>query len=315
MIANITTIMFILSVSDETINNGTLQKGTAISRIDDSEGIQIYKYYNYLTSSTNTNSEINDNFEATSFEEENMYLISGKFSITQDGMINVTIITSVHLPLDKEDIPTMKPTINLLGKTMNYAQLSESGFTLQIQVKPYLSKDQFNSFLVNLTHPPNGRFKNALTKARKNSTVHTTGVFFFAENQLYCEILEFQFISAKVESDNRVVVPWKSKTDSRTEGSSKSALEQRIALVQQNLTAQPPSSTNPLTPAKNKHKTNMTKIADISKSLLLQNQQNDEIHDSETSIANEERIEDTEEKDGTSPVISSATRGRKKRRT
>ncbi len=209
----------------------------------------------------------------------------------------------------------MKPTVHFLGKTLSYAELTESGYTLQIQVKPYLSKDQFTPFTVNLTHPPNGRFKNALTKARKNSTVHTTGVFFFAENQLYCEILEFQFISAKVESDNSVVVPWKSKTDSRTEGSSKSALEQRIALVQQNLTAQPPSSTNPLTPAKNKRKTNMTKIADISKSLLLQNQQNDEIHDSETSIANKERIEDTEEKDGTSPVISSAMRGRKKRRT
>ena len=41
MITNITTIMFILSVSDETINNGTLQKGTAISRTDDNEEIQI----------------------------------------------------------------------------------------------------------------------------------------------------------------------------------------------------------------------------------------------------------------------------------
>lgn len=132
---------------------------------------------------------------------------------------------------------------------------------------------------------------------------------------MYCEILEFQFVSAKIESDNSVVVPWKSKTDSRTEGSSKSALEQRIALVQQDLAAQPPSSTNSLMPAKNKRKTNMTKIADISKSLLLQNQQNDEIRDSEISITNEEGIEDTEEKDDLSPVISSATRSRKKRRT
>ena len=316
MIANITTIMYILSVTDESINNGILQKGTAISRIDDEDAFQIYKYYNYLTSQNDIDSDSNDESEATSpLKEENVYLITGKFSAAQDGSINISITTNVHLLIDKEDIPVMKPTVHFLGKTLSYAELTESGYTLQIQVKPYLSKDQFTPFTVNLTHPPNGRFKNALTKARKNSTVHTTGVFFFAENQLYCEILEFQFISAKVESDNSVVVPWKSKTDSRTEGSSKSALEQRIALVQQNLTAQPPSSTNPLTPAKNKRKTNMTKIADISKSLLLQNQQNDEIHDSETSIANKERIEDTEEKDGTSPVISSATRGRKKRRT
>jgi len=67
MIANITTIIYILSVSDEIINNGTLQKGTAISRIDDGEGIQIYKYYNYLTSPNNTESEMN-NTEAGSSE-------------------------------------------------------------------------------------------------------------------------------------------------------------------------------------------------------------------------------------------------------
>ena len=90
-----------------------------------------------------------------------MYLISGKFSVLQDDSINVTIITATHIPLDKEDIPAMKPTVHLLGKMMNYAQLSEVGYTLQIQVKPYLSKEQFNPFLVNLTHPVNGRFKNA----------------------------------------------------------------------------------------------------------------------------------------------------------
>ena len=50
MIANISTIIYVLTVSDESISNGILQKGTAISRIDDDEGFQIYKYYNYLTS-------------------------------------------------------------------------------------------------------------------------------------------------------------------------------------------------------------------------------------------------------------------------
>ena len=49
MIASITTIMYILSVTDESINNGLLQKGIAISRIDNENAFQIYKYYNYLT--------------------------------------------------------------------------------------------------------------------------------------------------------------------------------------------------------------------------------------------------------------------------
>ena len=277
MIANITTIIIILTVSDEIISSGTLQKGTAISRIDDGEGVQLYKYHNYLTSTNDIDFEENDSSETKSFEKENMYLISGKFSFTQDGTINVTIITSVHLPLNKEDILTMKPTISLLGKTMNYAQLSESGFTLQIQVKPYLSKEQFNSFLVNLTHPPNGRFKNVLTKKKKNSTVHATGVLFFAESQLFCEILEFQFVSAKVKTDSTVAVPWRSKTESHAEASStspKSAIEQRIASIKQNLTTQPPSSTKTsMSNPRNKRKAFATKVSNISKSLLLCDQQ------------------------------------------
>ncbi|UZO12108.1 uncharacterized protein OCT59_003658 [Rhizophagus irregularis] len=268
MIANITTIVYILSVTDETINNGVLQKGMAISRIDNEDAFQIYKFYNYMTLINNTDLDSDDGSEVTSpLKAENVYLITGKFSTTQDGSINVSITTNVQLLIDKEDIPIIKPTVHLLGKTLGYAELTESGYTLQIQ--------------------------NALTKARKNSTVHTTGVFFFAKDQLYCEILEFQFVSAKIESDNSIVVPWKSKSDSRNEGSSKSVIEQRISLIQQNSTTQPSLS---MTPTKNKRKTNMTKIADISRSLLLQNQQSDEIHDSETSITNEENEERINEK-------------------
>ena len=47
MIADIITILYILIVFNETINNGTLQKGTAISRVDNDNRSQIYKYFNY----------------------------------------------------------------------------------------------------------------------------------------------------------------------------------------------------------------------------------------------------------------------------
>ncbi|GET53657.1 hypothetical protein GLOIN_2v1476741 [Rhizophagus irregularis DAOM 181602=DAOM 197198] len=153
MIANITTIMYILSVTDETINNGVLQKGMAISRIDNEDAFQIYKFYNYMTLINNTDLDSDDGSEVTSpLKAENVYLITGKFSTTQDGSINVSITTNVQLLIDKEDIPIIKPTVlidkedipiikptvHLLGKTLGYAELTESGYTLQIQVKPYL---------------------------------------------------------------------------------------------------------------------------------------------------------------------------------
>lgn len=327
MIANITTILYILNVSDEIISNGTLQKGTAVSRVDEDEGLQIYKYTNYLTSVNQADSVPNDDVETTLFEKDKMYLITGKFSVSQDDSINVMIISSVHITLNnKENMPIMKPTVHFVGKTMNYAQLTDVGYTLQIQVKPYLSKEQFNPFLVNLTHPVNGRFKNALMKAKKNSTVHTTGLFFLANKELYCEILEFQFISGtKIESENTISVPWKSKTDSNPSSSkTKSVMDRRIDLIRQNLEKTPPSS--PLSDTSKqshkKRKTLSTKTSEISKLLLSQDQQDQpvEIIDSDQEIYNNEEIEDDDENiegnnknDGAPANISTRTRNSKRK--
>lgn len=203
MIANITTIVHILSVTDETVNNGVLQKGTATSQIDNENTSQIYKFYNFMTLINDT--VLNSDYASevtTPLEKDNIYLITGKFSTTRDGSINISITTNVHLLINQENIPIVKPTIHLLGKSLGTTELTESGYTLQIQINPCLSEYQFTPFTVNLIHPPNGRFKNALIKAEKNSTIQTTGVCFFANDQFYCEILEFHFISEKIESDN-----------------------------------------------------------------------------------------------------------------
>jgi hypothetical protein len=320
MISNITTILYVLSVSDEIINNGTLQKGTAVSRVDGYEGLQIYKYTNYLTLTSQTNSDSSDDIATISFEKDNMYLIMGKFCIFQDDSINVTIITSVHINLDKEDMLIMKPTVHFIGKTMNHAQLTDVGYTLQIQVKPYLSKEQFNPFLINLTHPVNGRFKNALIKATKNSTVHCTGLFFLANKEIFCEILEFQFISGKVKSDNTISVPWKNKTDSSPSSSkSKSAVDRRIDLIRQDLeTKTTPLSDTPKQSHK-KRKFLLTKTSEISKSLLSQDQQGQHIEIVDSDEDNEE-IEDDDEyierncKNDEAPAnISTRTRNSKKK--
>jgi hypothetical protein len=294
MIANITTVLYILSVSDEFISSGTLQKGTAVSRVDDEDGLQIYKYSNYLTSVSNADSDSSDNIVTTSFEVEKIYLITGKFFVSEDGSINVTIISNVHLSLDKNDMPVMKPTVHFLGKTVNQALLTEAGYSLEVQVKPYLSRENFNTFSVNLTHPVNGRFKNAFTKAKKNSTIHATGLFFIAGKKLFCEILEFQFVTPKGEAESAVSVPWKSKTDSTASSSkTKSPIERRIDLIRGNLETKPPAApllANASKQGRKKRENFTAKISDISKSLLSQDNRI-EISDSDEEPADDEEIE------------------------
>lgn len=321
MIATINTIFYVMSVTEESINSGAVQRGTAISRIDDDDGFQIYKFSNFITSPSDGDLDSNENLEVKPFEEENMYLITGKFSVLQDNSINVTIITSVQIPLDKDEIPTMKPTVHLLGKMMNYAQLSETGYTLEIQVKPYLSKEQFNPFLVTLTHPPNGRFKNALMKAKKNSTIHTTGLFFIANNKLYCEILEFQFIAGKTETESSISVPWKVKAETHAGPSSskpKSAIERRIEAIRKSA----PSPINlpvnsPAQGRKNKNKGGpfSLRISEISKS--LQNQPI-EIHDSDQEKGDDDEVmeceDEEEEEDEDAPISKRKSKRRKTKR-
>jgi len=95
------------------------------------------------------------------------------------------------LHLDEDYILISKPIAHLIGNTTNNADLTKAGYTLPIQVKPYLLKDQFQPYTIILTHPPNGRLKNGVIKSKKNSLVHVTGILFFLDKQLYCELLEF----------------------------------------------------------------------------------------------------------------------------
>ena len=81
--------------------NSILQKDTTISQIDHQNGFQICKFYNYLNSKNDTNSDSNDELEITSLLK--VYLKTGKFAPVRS--INITITTNSHLCIDKKIFP------------------------------------------------------------------------------------------------------------------------------------------------------------------------------------------------------------------
>src|SRR5947199_10561218 len=125
------------------------------------------------------------------------------------------------------------------------------------------------------------------------------------------------------------------KTESHVETSStspKPAIEQRIAFVKQNLATQPPSSTKTsMSNLRNKCKMFATKVSNISKSLLSQDQpieiasdddqegieDNEEIiEDNEEIIeGNNENTEDNKEKDHDTSTTRRRTKRRRSNRT
>jgi len=127
MIATLTAIMYIVSIADETYNNKTVQKGSAISRINAEDGYQLYKFTAYasennLIEGDNTLSEITQQLQ-----ENWVYQISGKFTPLKDNSFNVIITTSIRLHIDEDYILISKPVAHLIGNTTNNADLSQTG--------------------------------------------------------------------------------------------------------------------------------------------------------------------------------------------
>jgi len=90
MIATLTASMYIVSIADETYNNKTVQKGSAISRINAEDAYQLYKFTAY-TSENNLIEGDNTSSEITQQLQENwVYQISGKFTPLKDNFSSIT---------------------------------------------------------------------------------------------------------------------------------------------------------------------------------------------------------------------------------
>jgi hypothetical protein len=205
------------------------------------------------------------------FEKESVYLIHAKFSATSDGSLYVSITNNVLLDIPHEDIPVSKPLVHLLGRTSNVAVKTQVGYQVSLQVKPYLSSDHCGPISVTLLHGLEGRLKKAFENTRKFSLVHATGILVVHENNLYCEILEYQFVSSKTDNSTNITVPWKQNNSSIAESSS--SIEKRIATAHK-LATTAQSSTSSKRNRSPKGKGKAKKISDVALS-LLDNEQTD----------------------------------------
>ena len=104
MIATVCQMIYIVNVHNEHINEKTIQKGRAISKLDNSGNFQIYQYCQFLPnhhSDTNAgNSDFEDDDESIhEIKQNKVYQITGKFSPLKDNIIDIVITTSKRLNL------------------------------------------------------------------------------------------------------------------------------------------------------------------------------------------------------------------------
>jgi len=108
MIANLTAIVYINSVSDD---DGYVQKGSAISRTDNENGFQIYQFTSYLPNPDNSpnSNDTSSTFDIVQpFKEDNVYQISEKFSLLKNELLEIVVTTSLQLNIDKDNILILK---------------------------------------------------------------------------------------------------------------------------------------------------------------------------------------------------------------
>jgi len=257
MIATLNAFIFVLSEKHEIISSKIPQKGQAVSKINTNDH-QMYNYTIFVplpSSDNNESKETEDEDEnevLETFQTGSVYHVDGKFTPNSDGSLDLIITSNRPLKLDSKEIPATRPFVHLLGHIEHVPIKTQDNYQVAIQVKPYINKEQNDTFSVILVHPTNGRFKNTFEKTRKFSLIHAIGVLIIYEKTLYCQISEYQFVRTKTDecSNNNISVPWKTTNNENTNelevSTPKSQIEKRIAAVHQNIhqPSPPPTKTS-----------------------------------------------------------------------
>jgi hypothetical protein len=295
MIATLSAIMYVHSERQELLSNSgkVVQKGQAISKLNEKE-YQLYNFTVFLPTDDDeaqSNGDEQDGETLQPFVKDLVYLVHAKFSANAEASLQLLVTSNTLLNIPIQDIPISKAFVHLLGRTEHVPVLHEAGYQVALSVKPYLSSEQYVQFTVTLVHGVNGRLKRAFDNTRRLSLIHTSGVLIIHKKALYCDVLEYSFVSSKSESNGNITVPWKTTTVDLEKEEKTSSIENRVAAAHEKSSNSSSTSTSPKRTRQAKGKQKAMKVSDIAASLLDQ-QPEDNKANSEEKVTEEIVISD-----------------------
>ena len=179
MIANLSTILYITSVSEQVLSNKILQRGTAACKTNSAGDVLNIQFTLWLPNSHGQSEESEEDCHVQKIHPDIVYFLTGKFSMLTNGSLEVVVSSCKHLEIEKDKIPICKPIVYLLGKVKESCNTTDLGYYITIEVKLYLSSELCRPKDIILIHPIEGCLKNTFTAA-KNSPLSNT-----PENCLY----------------------------------------------------------------------------------------------------------------------------------
>ena len=307
MIANISTVLYIISTCEQHFSNKVLQTGSAACKIDTDGDFLNFRYTSWLPLDSTLNWMITI-LKTCMFTNltKTVYFITGKFTILDNGLLELVVSSCKSLPIDKEKIPVCKPIVYLLGRVKDACNVTDSGYHMTMEIKPYLAAEMCGPVDVVLTHPLEGRLKNTFTAAKKSSTIQCTAELFVIENKLHCDVIEMQFINLKSESSS---VPW-SVTNKDNKDKKKSPVANRIVAVHKAIQKQPPTSNNAKSETAIKEKGASVKVGNIAREIIKRKREKAADGDIEETTVIDKELE-VKKKNDEAPQPK---RGRPKRR-
>jgi len=154
MIANISTVLYIISTCEQHFSNKVLQTGSAACKIDTDGDFLNFRYTSWLPlDSTELDDNDIENLYVHKFNQDSVYFITGKFTILDNGLLELVVSSCKSLPIDKEKIPVCKPIVYLLGRVKDACNVTDSGYHMTMEIKPYLAAEMCGPVDVVLTHP------------------------------------------------------------------------------------------------------------------------------------------------------------------
>jgi len=271
MIANLSTVLYVTSISEQSLSNKILQKGTAACKINSDGDFLNIQFTLWLPYNNNESSEdaedAEEDYYVEKIYEDTICFVTGKFKMLNNGSLELVLSSCKSLLIEKEKMPVCKPIIYLLGKVKQTCNTTDLGYHLTLEVRPYLSSELCGPMDVVLTHPLDGRLKNTFTAAKKLSLIQCTGELLIVDGNIYCNVIEMQFVNTRSESiSTSNNVPW--ATSNIDNQKKKNSTENRISAIHQSIQSQPPNSVKikkePGTEDKGKSPKNQIKINEIA---------------------------------------------------
>lgn len=189
MIANISTVLYIISTCEQHISNRILQTGSAACKIDGDGDFTTFRYTLWLPLNDTEPEDTEDTY-IQKVTQDSVYFITGKFAMLENGLLELAVSSCRELPIDKDEIPVCKPIVFLLGRVKEACTATEFAYYLTLEIKPYLTADMCGPVNVILTHALDGRLKNTFTAAKTSSIIQCTAELFVIESKSRQEFLQ-----------------------------------------------------------------------------------------------------------------------------